>query len=88
MLWLSVLLVSIIGVKNLEGIEGAETLRRPGLTAAALSLGEFCYVSAIMGPDTFFTLSKSDNLCSYCPGPAGDPETWFEGFLPANPKSY
>jgi len=28
------------GVKNLDGILGAETFKRPGFTAAALNLGD------------------------------------------------
>lgn len=66
----SVRLVSMIGVKNFEGILGADTFRRPGLTAAALILGEFCPVGALMiGPDTLFFLSKTELDASYLPGP-------------------
>lgn len=59
-----------MGVKNLEGILGADTFKRPGLTAAALILGEFCPVGAlIIGPDTLFFLSKTELDGSYFPGP-------------------
>jgi hypothetical protein len=34
------LLTSIIGVKNFDGILGAEILSNPGLVAAALNLGD------------------------------------------------
>jgi hypothetical protein len=73
-LCVSVRLVSIIGVRNFEGILGADTLSKPGLTAAALNLGERLWLwGAIEGPDTFFVRSKSDYLCSYYPGPTGEP---------------
>lgn len=46
--------MSITGVRNLDGIEGAATFKRPGLTAAALSLGD-CWLlgELIIGPETF-----------------------------------
>ena len=70
MLCWSVRLVSIIGVKNLEGILGADTFNSPGLTAAALSLGDYYLVGAlIIGPELFFPLSKTDVEASYLPGP-------------------
>lgn len=63
-------LVSIIGVKNLEGILGAETFSKPGFTAAALSLGDYCLVGALItGPELFLPLSKTDVEASYLPGP-------------------
>lgn len=60
----------MMGVKNLEGILGAETFKRPGLTAAALILGEFYPVGALMiGPETLLFLSKTEWVASYFPGP-------------------
>lgn len=68
--------MSIIGVRNFEGILGADTLSKPGLTAAALNLGERLWLwGAIVCPYTFLVLSKSEILCSYEPGPAGEPDT-------------
>ena len=63
------------GVRNFEGIEGADTYRRPGLATAALILGEFWLLAIgfITGPETFLVLSKSEIFCSYWPGPTGDP---------------
>lgn len=60
----------MIGVKNFEGILGADTFNKPGLTAAALSLGD-CYLvgALIIGPELFRPLSKTLVLASYLPGP-------------------
>lgn len=47
------MLTSIIGVKNLEGILGAEIFSSPGLVAAALNLGDWLLLGPeIMGPET------------------------------------
>ena len=63
-------LVSITGVKNLEGIEGAATFKSPGFTAAARSLGDWLLEGELMmGPDTLCALSKQEVLASYLPGP-------------------
>jgi len=78
----------MIGVRNFEGILGAETLRRPGFTAAALSLGDLLSLGALMiGPETFLSLSKTDALASYLPGPT----TLFSfslNLLPTNDRYY
>lgn len=63
----------MIGVKNLDGILGAEILRSPGLVAAALNLGDKLFVGPeIIGPETLKFLSKSDVVVSYFPGPTTD----------------
>lgn len=60
----------MIGVKNLLGIEGADTFNRPGLKEAALKRGDCEFVGAlIMGPDTLRFLSKTEVEASYLPGP-------------------
>ena len=62
--------MSITGVKNLEGMDGAETFNNPGFTAAALNLGDCVLLGdVIIGPDTLPVRSKQDWLTSYFPGP-------------------
>ena len=60
----------MIGVKNLDGILGADTFNKPGFTAAALSLGDYYLVGALMiGPELLRPLSNTLVLASYLPGP-------------------
>ena len=59
-----------MGVKNFEGMLGAEIFKSPGFTAAALNLGDKLFEGAeIIGPDTFYFLSNTDTDVSYFPGP-------------------
>lgn len=47
----------MIGVKNFEGILGADIFKRPGFAAAALIQGEVFYCGAdIIGPEIFLEL--------------------------------
>ncbi len=67
------MVTSIIGVKNLEGMLGAEILSRPGFVSAALNLGDWLFDGPeIIGPETLWFLSKSDVFVSYFPGPTMD----------------
>ncbi len=57
----AVVLESITGVINFEGMLGACIFNSPGLTKAALSLGDgLCFYAEMIGPDTFEKRSKSD----------------------------
>ena len=60
----------MIGVRNFEGIDGALTLIRPGLTAAARKRGDCCWEGALMiGPLTLVERSKTLRAASYLQGP-------------------
>ena len=60
----------MMGVKNFDGILGADIFKSPGFTAAALNLGDWLFEGAeIIGPGTFYFFSNTETDVSYLPGP-------------------